>query len=122
MRERPVLPATETHAALAALAAAGEAAVPLFADVACQRPLSSTDWQLVPTPCAGLGAALPAVACRSRAEAGQLVRRLLPAERQPRRDPLPCASPASCLHPCVLPSWCMWCKGRESSGPQGTKS
>ena len=82
MRERPVLPATETHAALAALAAAGEAAVPLFADVACQRPLSSADWQLVPTPCAGLGAALPAVACRSRAEAGQLVRRLLPAERQ----------------------------------------
>ena len=48
----------------------------LFADVACQRPLSSADWQLVPTPCTGT--ALQVVARRSRAEAGQLVRRLLP--------------------------------------------
>ena len=57
---RAALPATETHGALAAIAAAGEAAVPLFADVACQRPLSSADWQLVPIPCVVLGAALPA--------------------------------------------------------------
>ena len=60
-----MLPATETHAALAAIVAAGEAAVSLFADAACQRPLSSADWLLVPTPCAGLGAALPAVARRA---------------------------------------------------------
>ena len=76
-----MLPAMETHAVLAAIVPAGVAAVPLFADVACKRPLSSADWQLVPTPCVGLGAALPVVACRSRAEAGRLVRRLLPAER-----------------------------------------
>ena len=89
-----VLPATETHAALAVLAAAEfeEAGVPLFANVACQRPLSSADWQLVPTPCPGLGAALPAVARRSRAEAGQLVRRLLPAERQRLRTSVLCLS------------------------------
>ena len=95
-----VLPATETHAALAAIVAAGEVALPLFADVACQRQLNRGDWQLVPTPCAVLGAALPAVARRSRAEAGQVVRRLLPAERGA-CGPLPCASPASCQHPCV---------------------
>ena len=59
--------------------------MPLFADVACQRPLSNADWQLVPTPCAGLDAALPAVARRSRAEAGLLVRRLLPAPAPPGR-------------------------------------
>ena len=79
---RAVLPATEAHAALAVLAAAGGMALPLLADIAYQRPLSRADWQLVPTPCPGLFAALPAVARRSRAEAGQLVRRLLPAERQ----------------------------------------
>ena len=111
-----VLPVTETRAALAAIVAAGEAAVPLFADVACQRPLLSADWQLVSTPCPGLGAALPVVVCRSRAEAGQLAGEAADAAPPGRR----CASPASCLHPCVLPSWCMWCKGRESSGPQGT--
>ena len=93
-----VLPVTETRAALAAIVAAGEAAVPLFADVACQRPLLSADWQLVSTPCPGLGAALPVVVCRSRAEAGQVVRRLLPAERQRLRASalcLPHSLPAS---------------------------
>ena len=122
-----MLPATETHAALAAIVAAGEVALPLFAVVACQRPLSNADWRLVPTPCAVLDAALPAVARRSRAEAGELVRRLLPAERLRLRGragpgPLLCLSrllPASC----VLPSWCKWCnKGSESSGPQGRNS
>ena len=51
-------------------------------------------------------AALPAVAHRSRAEAGQLVRRLPPAERQRLRAS---ASPASCLHLHALASWWMWC-------------
>ena len=87
-----VLSATETHAALAAIVAAGEAAVPLFAVVACQQPLSSADWELVPTPCPGLAVALPAVARRSGAEAGQLVRRLLPAEQQRLRASALCLS------------------------------
>ena len=103
-----MLPATETHAALAALTAAGEVAVALFADVACQRPLSNADWQLVPTPWAGLDAALPAVACRSRAEAGQVVRLLLQTERQRLRTSVLCLSrflPACipvCCHPHVV--------------------
>ena len=53
--------------------------------------LSHADWQLVPTPCVWLSRALPPVAARSRAEAGKLVRRLLPRERG---APL-CSLPAS---------------------------
>ena len=69
--------------------------------------LSSADWQLVPTPCAVLGAALPVVACRSRAEAGQLVRRLPPAGRQRLRGlcPVPLLLPA-CICVCCHPGAC----------------
>ena len=56
------------------------ATLPLFADVASRYPLSLADWQLVPSPCPGLAAALPAVLDRSAAEAAQLVARLPEAE------------------------------------------
>ena len=48
---------------------------------AVTAPCPLPAWQLVPTACPGLGAGLPAVARQSHAEAGQPVRRLLPAER-----------------------------------------
>ena len=97
--------AASHHAALAVLAAAGGVAL---ADVACQRPHRNAGWQLVPTPCAGLDAALPMVVGRSRAEAGQLVRRLLPAEQQRLRAglfPVPLPLPA-CICVCCHPSAC----------------
>ena len=71
--------------------------MPLFAYVACQRPLSSADWQLVPTPCASLGAALPVVAYQSRTPA----REAAAASGAAAPAGLPCASPASCLHLCA---------------------
>ena len=46
----------------------------------------------VPVTCRGRAAGEAAAASGAAAPAG----------------PLPCASPASCLHLCVLPSWCMW--------------
>ena len=110
---RAVLPATETHAALAAFVGAGEAAVPLFADVACQRPISSADWPLVPTPCAGLGAALPAVArvtCRGRPgrEAAAACGAAAPAGLCPVPPPLP-----ACISVCCHPGACSVISGMQ---------
>ena len=80
---RLLLRATPPDDALAALAVNGELTLPLFADLAACRPLSPEQWQRMPVPCPGLGAALPAVLARSEAEAGLLVQRL-PAEEQHR--------------------------------------
>lgn len=57
-------------------------ALPLFAQVAAHYPLSPPDWQLIPSPCPGLAAALPTVLERSEAEAALLVARLPAAERR----------------------------------------
>ena len=57
------------------------AARPLYAEVASRYPLSPADWQLVPSPCPGLAAALPAVLARSAAEASLLVACLPETER-----------------------------------------
>ena len=73
---RLLLPHTPPEGALAALAAAGDVALPLFADLAACHALSTSQWQCVPAPCPGLRAALPAVLARSEAEAGWLVSRL----------------------------------------------
>lgn len=54
----------------------------LFVDLAASSALSAEQWQHVPTPCAGLARALPAVLPRSQAEAGRLVRHLPDAERE----------------------------------------
>ena len=53
---------------------------PLYADLAAHAPLTAAQWQRVPSPCVGLGRALPAVLARSEAEAAQLVARLPPAD------------------------------------------
>lgn len=70
-------PVAET---LAALASAGAWAQPLYATLVARQPLTDFEWELVPAPCAGLGAALPAVLARSVDEAAQLARRLPPAD------------------------------------------
>lgn len=65
---------------------------PLYADLAAHLTLAPAQWQRVPTPCPGLGRALPAVLTRSEAEAARLVAHLPPAEAACLR------TAALCLH------------------------
>ena len=79
---RPLLAAMPPSIALPVLQQRGELALPLFANLVEQWPLSRQQWQLVPCNCPGLGRALPAVQARSEAEAAQLVARLPPGDGQ----------------------------------------
>ncbi|KAL4435607.1 hypothetical protein ABPG77_002570 [Micractinium sp. CCAP 211/92] len=54
---------------------------PLYAALAARQQLTAAQWAAVPSPCRGLGAALPAVLARSKQEAAELVHRLPEAER-----------------------------------------
>ena len=92
---RLLLPATPLEDALAALAAAGQAALPLFADLAACWPLSQEQWERFPCPCPGLGAALPAVLARSEAGVSRLVARLTAGERQRLRTAALCLARAA---------------------------
>lgn len=78
---RPLLGAMPPEAALPILGQRGQLALPLVADLAARWPLARELWQQVPSPCPGLGRALPAVLARSEAEAAQLVARLPAADR-----------------------------------------
>lgn len=53
----------------------------LYAPLVARQPLTASQWAQVPSPCVGLGAALPAVLQRSEQEAALLVRHLCAAER-----------------------------------------
>ena len=64
----------------------------LYTPVVARQPLTPADWALVPAPCPGLSAALPAVLARSDAEAALLVARL-PADERERLQ-----AAALCLH------------------------
>lgn len=55
--------------------------LPLYPRIAARHALDASQWQLIPSPCPGLAAALPAVFDRSPAEAAQLVTRLPPSDR-----------------------------------------
>ena len=55
--------------------------LPLFPHIVACHALTEAEWQLVPSPCPGLAAALPAVYRRSAAEAALLVAHLPPADR-----------------------------------------
>ncbi len=59
----------------------GREALPLYSEVAGRYPLTPLDWQLIPSPCPCLAAALPGVLQRSTAEAALLIARLPVAER-----------------------------------------
>ena len=77
----PGLSAAQLLALLAAVPAYEQPAMqPLYADLAAHMTLTPEQWQRVPTPCAGLGRALPAVLARSEAEAALLVAHLLAAD------------------------------------------
>jgi ankyrin repeat protein len=72
-----------TPKVLAALAAAPPGMQHLFADaVAARLPLNAREWKRVPSPCPGLGRALPAALQHSLAQARQLVRRLPAADAE----------------------------------------
>lgn len=73
-------PGQQPHDLLQCLNRHTPEALPLFAQVAAHYPLSPPQWQLIPSPCPGLAAALPAVLERSEAEAALLVARLPAAE------------------------------------------
>lgn len=81
LREAP-LEAQDAGLVLAALLQTGNVAAPLYHLLARRLALTSEQWAAVPSPCLGLGAALPAVLQRSEAEAAQLVRHLPAAHRQ----------------------------------------
>lgn len=70
---RAVLPAIPPEVSLPLLLGRADLAMPLFPDLAEHSPLTAAQWQQVPTPCPGLGRALPFVLHRSEAEAALLV-------------------------------------------------
>ena len=57
-------------------------ALAFIVDVVAGRPLTAAEWQLVPSPCAGLATSLSAVLERSPAEVVLLVARLPEPERR----------------------------------------
>lgn len=60
----------------------GEQVLPLYAAMVARQALTPTQWNRLPTPCGGLGSALPAVHKRAEWEAGRLVRHLPSGDRQ----------------------------------------
>ena len=84
------------------------ATLPLFADVASRNPLSPADWLLIPSPCPGLAAALPAVLKRSTAEAALLLARLPEAERCRLRTGALCLHRAQTVAGLALPQPLVW--------------
>ena len=90
-----LLRAGPAAAVLATLAANGDLALPLFTDFLLAPgglPLSAADWALVPTPCPGIGRALPAALACSPDQAAQVVRRLPPADVASLRSGAVCLS------------------------------
>ena len=67
-------------------------------------PLSAAEWQRVPAPCAGLGAALPDVLARSDAEPALLVQHLPEASKQRLRMAALCLGRAQRRHGASLPA------------------
>lgn len=82
--------------------------LPLFAEVAACYPLSACEWQLIPAPCPGLAAALPAVLERSEAEAALLVAHLPRAERCRLQTAALCLRYAQAVLCVALPQPLVW--------------
>ena len=77
---RAILAAVPPDVSLPMLVHEADVALPLFTDVATHWPLTAAQWQQVPSPCPGLGRALPAVMQRSETEAAALVAHLPPSD------------------------------------------
>lgn len=79
----PYLPPSQVLADLAQYhASLGALLHPLYAALAARGPLTTEQWRLLPAPCDGLAALLPAVLRRSVAEAALLVPHLPAADRR----------------------------------------
>ena len=55
--------------------------LPLFPHIVACHALTQAEWQLLPSPCPGLADVLPAIYCRSAAEAALLVAHLPPTDQ-----------------------------------------
>jgi len=82
----------------------GQQAYPLYPLLIARQLLTAAEWALLPTPCLGLGTALPAVVDRSAAEAGLLVGHLPSADRQRLRNAALCLARAQRAVRVPLPS------------------
>jgi hypothetical protein len=95
--------------ALQELSQGGEKMQPLFADFILARlPLSEAEWALVPSPCRGLGRALPAALAQSSTQAGRLVQHLPPAHAERLRTAARCLARAQRHSQVLLPTPIVW--------------
>ena len=76
----------------------------LYAPLVARQPLTPAEWLRVPSPCSGLGAALPAVLARGEAEAALLVAHLPAAARRRLRTAALCLRRAERVHGLELPA------------------
>ncbi|KAL4425191.1 hypothetical protein ABPG75_009207 [Micractinium tetrahymenae] len=81
---------------------------PLYDALAARQPMTAAEWALVPTPCDGLGAALPAVLERLTAEAALLVQHLPSADRQRLQTAVLCLSRTQQKLRLALPAPLVW--------------
>ncbi|KAI3436439.1 hypothetical protein D9Q98_005856 [Chlorella vulgaris] len=94
---------------LAALGAAGPAAQSLFGDfVTARLPVTSEVWAALPTPCPGIGGALPAVLAHSAEQTRQLLSHLSPADVQRLRIALLCLHRVHKQQHVYLPTPVVW--------------
>ncbi|KAL4853541.1 Ankyrin-1 [Chlorella vulgaris] len=94
---------------LAALGAAGPAAQSLFGDfVTARLPMTSEEWAALPTPCPGIGGALPAVLAHSAEQTRQLLSHLSPADVQRLRLALLCLHRVHKQQHVYLPTSVVW--------------
>ena len=103
LEEAPLQPAGEVLESLAEAAARGHNVSSLYAPLVARQPLTAAEWALVPTPCANLAPALPAVLARSAAEAGLLVQHLPLADRERLRTAALCLARLQRRHDLSLP-------------------
>lgn len=101
-------PGQEPIRLLHSLNLGGSASLPLYPDTVARYPLTPADWSLVPSPCPGLAAALPAVLGRSADEAALLVANLPEPERCRLRAAALCLHRAQEVRGMALPQPLVW--------------
>jgi len=101
-------PLPPTDKLLHQMAGMGERGIPLYPLLIARQPLAAAEWALVPAPCPGLGAALPAVLARSAVEAGLLVGHLPIDERLRLRTAALCLAYPQQLIDMPLPTPIVW--------------
>ena len=106
---RCLLAAAPTLTALQELSQGGEAMQPVFVNfIPARLPLSDAEWALVPSPCSGLGRALPAALAQSSTQASRLVQHLPPAYAERLRTAARCLARAQRHSQVQLPTPIVW--------------